>query len=74
MEDDAVEISSDDDLVEMSVAASPELAASLCLSLVQLSKRQPSPISSRCGISYIHIMLCYVTARPASHFNLPHKR
>ena len=64
MEDEAVEISSNDDLVEMSVAASPSV----------FTKRQPSPISSRCGISYIHIVLCYVTARPASHFNLPHKR
>ena len=48
-----VEISSDDDLVEMSVAASPELSS---VSVFTPTKWQPSPTSSRCGISYVMLL------------------
>ena len=65
-----VGISSDDDLVDMSVVASPEPSS---VSVFTPTKRQPSPTSSRCGVVN-PIMLCYVTAQPASHFNLPLKK
>ena len=61
MEGDVVEISSDDDLVEMSVAASPEPSS---VSVFTPTKRQPSPTSSRCGIvnPIMLCMLCYCSA------------